>query len=68
MSWTNERADTLFVCESDRKAAAPKRDPASEASYQAWPEQRHPNPALAQVGQGQLELVEAVVELSFTDH
>src|SRR5687768_15740251 len=27
-----------------------------------------PNQALAQVGQGQLELVEAVVELSFTDH
>ena len=27
LSWTNERADTLFVCEGERKAAASKRDP-----------------------------------------
>ena len=27
LSWTNERADTLFVCERVRKAAASERDP-----------------------------------------
>jgi hypothetical protein len=28
LSWTSERADTLFVCERVRKAAAYKRNPA----------------------------------------
>jgi hypothetical protein len=27
LSWTNERADTLFVCEREREAAASLRDP-----------------------------------------
>ena len=27
VSWTSERADTLFVCEQVRKAAATKRQP-----------------------------------------
>jgi hypothetical protein len=27
LSWTSERADTFFVCERDRKAAANKRQP-----------------------------------------
>jgi hypothetical protein len=35
LSWTSERADTLFVCERVRKAAAYKRQPqrAERATY-----------------------------------
>jgi hypothetical protein len=35
LSWTSERADTLFVCERVRKAAAQKRQPqrAERAMY-----------------------------------